>query len=137
MREVILNRFDPIIYPYKIWVAITQDFNDVSGRFLSYDGKGDIKFLDTDKCHAMTMSVMHKEDLKYGALILFKTKKDGTIGTIAHESSHAAKLLFEHIGADASDHEPFEYLLGWIAECVQAVFKTKKEKNEQRAEGGL
>ena len=48
MREVILNRFDPVIYPYKIWVAITDNFNDVSGRFLSYDGKGDIKFLDTD-----------------------------------------------------------------------------------------
>ena len=60
MREVILNRFDPIIYPYKIWVAITQDFNDVSSHFVSYKDRGDIRFSDTDRCHAMTMAVMHK-----------------------------------------------------------------------------
>ena len=130
MREVILNRFDPIIYPYKIWVAITQDFNDVSSHFVSYKDRGDIKFSDTDKCHAMTMAVMHKEDYKYGAIILFKSKKEMNIGSITHEASHAAKLLFEHIGADPAEHEPFEYLVGWIAECIWTVLKGKKQKNE-------
>ena len=130
MKEIVLNRFDPVIYPFKIWVAITDDFNSVGNKFLSYKENEDIKFSNTDKCHAMTISVMHKEDLKYGALLLFKTKKDGTIGTITHESSHAAKLLFEHIGADVSEHEPFEYLLGWIAGCVATVFKVKNKKSD-------
>jgi hypothetical protein len=42
-----------------------------------------------------------------------------------HESSHAAKYLFKHIGADIKEHEPFEYVIGWVAGCCEKVKKNK------------
>lgn len=52
--------------------------------------------------------------------MFFRSKKI-SFELAAHEASHAAKYLFEHIGADCSIHEPFEYVIGWIAGCVETV----------------
>jgi len=44
--------------------------------------------------------------------------------TIAHEASHAAGYIFNHIGADMDCGEPTAYLIGWIADCC---WKSKNE----------
>ena len=121
-----LHEFDPVIYPFKIWICIAKDFKKVlDENFLDYSTNKAIEFEDEGNTGAVTFAVIKKDTRKFGAVIFFPTKKSMSIGYIAHESSHAAKDLFDHIGAEVKHHEPFEYLLEWIAGCCEKVKKTK------------
>lgn len=121
-----IYEFDPVIYPYKLWIVIDKTTKMIPDIFKEYNGK-DIVFDDSevDMMRAFAMTTIHKEQNKYGALLYFKSKKSMTMGLVAHEATHAAKYLFEHINADITEHEPFEYVVGWIAKCCGEV-KTKK-----------
>ena len=72
-----------------------------------YENGKEFNFMNTEKFGALTLEVMEKSTNCYGVLIIFKSKKDMDIKSICHESSHAAKFLFKHIGADVEEHEPF------------------------------
>lgn len=121
-----IHEFDPVIYPYRLWVIIDKNPNVMVEHFKEYVGK-EIVFEDgdVDRLEAFTMPVQSKENQRYGVVIFFRSKRDMTYEIVAHESSHAAKYLFEHINADISEHEPFEYVVGWIAGCIEKVKKNK------------
>jgi hypothetical protein len=131
MKKYQIHQFDPVIYPFKVWITIADDINAaVKERFLDgYSGK-EINFSDiVGMTEAIAHFVQEKEDeRKYGVSIIFRSKKYCTVKNIAHESSHAAKALFRHIGADVNSDECFEYLSGWIADCCYQV-KTGKFKS--------
>ena len=122
-----IHRFDPIIYPYKLWVIINNSPIGIEEKFNEYNGNP-IEFIDRDtmRHEAFTMPVISKEHPEYGVIIFLRSKKSMTYELVAHESSHAAKYLFEHIGSDMKEHEPFEYVVGWIAECCEKVLKNKE-----------
>jgi len=123
-----LHEFDPVIYPFKIWICITKDFQLIlDEHFLDYQTNERIVWGEEydDKSDAATFAVRNKNTHKFGTLIVFANKKAMTVSTIAHEASHGAKDLFHHIGAEVKHHEPFEYLLGWIAKCCDQVKKNK------------
>lgn len=127
---MILEMFDPVIYPYKIWIVINKTPECLSEYFYEYSGKP-IQFEDsngTNRMEAFCMQVKGKVTSQYGTVIYFRNKKNMDYDIIAHEASHAAKQLFEHINADMSDHEPFEYLVGWIAKCCGIVKHSKEFK---------
>ena len=123
MRKIC--EFDPVIYPYKIWILVDRDPTIISSIFNQYDGKP-IESIEKDTINmaGFAMPVCRKENPKYGVIIFFRSKKIITYELVAHESSHAAKYLFEHIGADIKEHEPFEFVIGWIADCCEKVKKT-------------
>ena len=123
---MIIKEFDPVIYPYKLWIVINKSPLCLPDIFDEYTGEK-MEFIerDTEKMEAFTMPVIHKESESYGVVIFLRSKKSMTYELVAHESSHAAKYLFEHIGADIKDHEPFEYVIGWIAGCCQKVKNNK------------
>lgn len=124
MQKVKLHQFDPVLYPFKIWMCVTSEFNKViKEHFNDYETGKEIEYEDDNKHNAITMSVRQKTSRMYGTLIMFRSKKQMTNGIIAHESSHAAKDLFNHIGANISHHEPFEYLLEWIVNQCYVVKK--------------
>ena len=128
---MILREFNPSVYPYKIWVAIDKEPYELCDKFYERSGK-DIKFVEEDghgRNEAFVMQVMKKDDMKYGSVIYFRSKRSMTHEIVAHEACHAAKDLFEHIGADIAPHEPFEYLLGWIVDCC---YKTKNIKRNEK-----
>ena len=129
MTKVIVHEFDPVIYPYKIWIAVSNNLNTACEMFLDADTDKDFIFSDGDngnKYAAMALPAIKKDGRYCGTLIPFKSKKEMSVRNIAHESSHAAKQLFEYIGADTRPHEPFEYIVGWIAECCEKVLKNKE-----------
>lgn len=130
-NNILVHKFDPVIYPYKIYIALSDNPNEISKSFLDYENGEEFSFMNTEKFGALTLQVMEKTTNYYGVLIIFKSKKYMDIKSICHESSHAAKFLFKHIGADVEEHEPFEYLIGWIAECCDKVKKMKNGHNEQ------
>ncbi|MBK5722568.1 hypothetical protein JGH11_16970 [Dysgonomonas sp. Marseille-P4677] len=125
-QETKIHEFDPVIYPYKLWVIIDKSPTIIADRFNEYTNEP-IHFIETDtaKAEAFTMPVVHKENPHYGVLLFFRSRKSMTYELVAHESSHAAKYLFEHIGAEIKEHEPFEYVIGWIAGCCEKVKKNK------------
>ena len=119
-----IHEFDPVIYPYKLWIIISKKPTYIANKFNKYNGNP-IDFIDRDTngLEAFTMPVVRKENSKFGVIIFFRSKKSMSYELVAHESSHAAKYLFEHIGADVKEHEPFEYVVGWIAGCCEKVKK--------------
>jgi hypothetical protein len=118
-------KFDPVIYPYKLWIIIDKTPNDIANKFNEYDNTP-MYYVDTDtKRHeAFTMPVVSKENPEYGVVIFFRSK-NMSYELVSHEASHAAKYMFSHIGASVVDHEPFEYVVGWIAGCCEKVKSNK------------
>jgi len=121
---MILKKFDPVIYPQKLFVFVGKDFKELNGLFTDLeDGEfSDIDFGKFKNFQAVTLKVHHKETKEYGVVIAFLPKFfDCT--TIAHESSHAAGYICYHIGMDMDCGEPTAYLIGWIANCCWSLKK--------------
>lgn len=126
LNRMRIHEFDPVIYPYKLWVIVDKSPKDIPSYFLDNEGN-ELKSIEEDTAGAdgFSLNVINKDLSHYGALIFFKNKKSMTYKLVAHEASHAAKFLFEHIEADMREHEPFEYVVGWIAECCEKVKRGK------------
>ena len=125
MSNIVVHEFNPVIYPYKIWITVSNNLDKACEMFNDDVTGNPFVFTSKDKYAAMALPSIKIDGNYIGTLILFKSKKEMTIKNIAHESSHAAKQLFQHIGADVSEHEPFEYVVGWVAECCEKVLKNK------------
>ena len=134
LNSMNIHEFNPVIYPYKVWIVINKNPAGIADRFKEYDGSK-IVFAqgDVDRSEAFTMPVQSKEKpLFYGVVLFFRSKKSMSYELVAHEASHAAKYLFDHIGADVSHHEPFEYVIGWIARCCEEVKRYKANGKIER-----
>ncbi len=110
--------YDLVIYPMKIWVAFGEaDFSD---EFCWEDGEPVITdVIKGGNYEANVMWLVFEVETKSAGVILhFKSKRAAKMEIIAHEACHAAKSVFEYIGADINPHEPFEYLLTYIVKCV-------------------
>ena len=127
-----IKRFDPVIYPQKLWVAVTEDATELNGLFVKeYEGEP-INFEVyefKEKYEALTIRVRSKTR-HFGVLIIFKPKFLD-VKTIAHEASHAAGYIFHHIGADMDCGEPTAYLMGWIADCCWKMKNSKANGSQQ------
>lgn len=112
-----IHEFDPVIYPRKLWVAVSTD--TFSDRFES-------EWDDT----AIVDCVRDKLRNLGCILVRFESKNAITIANIAHESSHIAMNIFDYIGAkvDLANQETFSYLVGWVADCINQV-RTGKFKD--------
>lgn len=121
-----VHEFDPVIYPYKLWVIVDKTPEVIPTIFTEYSGDK-IEFIerDTKMTQAFVMPVIHIESNRYGVVMFFRSKSTMTFELVAHEASHAAKYLFTHVNASIDEHEPFEYVIGWIAKCCEKVKKNK------------
>ncbi|MGL4519572.1 MAG: hypothetical protein ACRCUJ_07855 [Phocaeicola sp.] len=115
-----IAEYNPSIYPYLVWVLINDSPQLIAEHFNGYDGE-EIQNLesDTSSMAAFAMPVTKKDDSSYGVILYFRSKESMTYELVAHESTHAAKYLFKHIGAEIEPFEPFEFLVGWIAGCCE------------------
>lgn len=116
-----IHEFDPVVYPCKLWVAVSTD--TFSDRF------EDVSEWD-DTADAIVDCVRDKLRNLGGILVRFESKNAITIANIAHESSHIAMNIFDYIGAkvDLANQETFSYLVGWVADCINQV-RTGKFKD--------
>jgi hypothetical protein len=120
-----IRMFDPVIYPFKIWIIIDKKPDIIAENFREYDGKKVIFTDDDGTKRQEAFSMMVQNDEYYGAVIYFRSKESICYELAAHEASHTAKHISEHIGADTRPHEYFEYLVGWIAKCIEKVKNNK------------
>lgn len=118
-----IYEFDPVIYPRLLWIAVgvpTAVLNDMFEDKLE------------DMAESSNAEVINarrlKPDVKGGVLIRFRSKRDMTANVTTHEAAHAALEIFDYIGAfvDFQNQEPFCYLVGWIAKCIDKVKRGKE-----------
>ena len=120
-----IHKFDPLIYPRKIWITYDATAKELNEMFPDGDGEGK-RFTDNDleSSYAITYSVGVKEpECQGGYLLRFESKGVMTSWNLAHESIHAATGIFRDIGAsaDVDNDEPFTYLVSWIVKCCEQV----------------
>ena len=95
-----IHEFDPVIYPRKLWVAVSTD---------RFEGVSECD----DTADAIVDCVRDK----------LQSKDAVTIANIAHESSHMAMNIFDYIGAkvDLANQATFSYPVVWVAGCISQV----------------
>lgn len=118
-----IYEFDPIIYPVKIWVSVTNDLSLIEEKFLHYPS---LEFYDKnfeDKMERFTQMVTDRETRLIGILLVFRHKRLLTPGKVAHEVVHATRKIWGHLGEVNVGMEADAYLVEWIMECVELVKK--------------
>ena len=124
-----IHEFDPVIYPLKLWVIVTDNDKELEELF-------DIECDVTDfanKNEAIVFPCSLKENSKKGVCVVFQNKKYMNTKNIAHESVHIASVIFLECNVDMRFNngldEHFAYLVGWAAECCEKVKKGVGETN--------
>jgi peptide deformylase len=126
--------FDNGIYPIVLYVAINPDMEEVEKRFYQVSKEGYLSEFDTTPKWKQPVSTVYdccdKKDMRNGALCCIWKKSDFYARFCAHEATHIASLIFERIGCEISGYygksqEPFAYLVGWVADCLERVKKNK------------
>lgn len=119
--NTVIHEFHPVVYPIRLWVTISSDFEAISERFEYYPSGDKIETSESNLFAAFTYRVKKKETGHMGVLLVFCTKKHCTIKNIAHEATHAARWIWNHLGEDRPALEADAYLVGWICECIEKV----------------
>lgn len=119
MAKTKIYKYKTEIYSYTFYIAISDDPDSILSQLKHIDSQSIEKVVYGYKglCYPLcdvgenaSLIILHPDHIKPGV--------------VAHEASHAAKDLFEYIGAEPSAHETFEYLLGWIVDkCYEAIAK--------------
>ena len=118
-----LKEFKNDIYPRRLWVATSWE--EVKDKFTF-----DYELKETENNLATTYPrVRHKGNRRFGVLIVFNIGRNmggsEIVGTITHESLHAANSIFDEmgIGYDLNNDEHAAYFVGWIARCCWKVLQ--------------
>jgi hypothetical protein len=120
IKFMILKKFDPIIYPYKIWVVKEANGTELNGIFTFAHSDEPLDFIyELEKYKCTTFAVHNTQDNEYGALIVFKEEPQAW--DVSHESFHAACFCFDHLGEPCKQGEPLAYLVEFIVKCCYEV----------------
>ncbi|MDR0711132.1 MAG: hypothetical protein LBF67_02135 [Prevotellaceae bacterium] len=124
-----MKRFNPTIYPQRLWVAISKDGTDLNGLFRHQESNVIMLFeeYNFEDAEAVTLKVTEVKSRYSGVLIAF-THKNMKCSTIAHEAVHAAGFMFKSIGQQVNGDETFAYLVGWIADCCCKIVNGKAKQ---------
>lgn len=135
-----IHEFNPVIYPFYLWVIKKPTNNDVKDNFWgitssyeTYEIEDDMLDRQHVKSNAWVLPVAKKESKRIGALVCLEKVRQMTIGKIAHEATHVVDWVCEHLdlkGFSYADGEARAYLTGWVSDCVNNVLKEKVKSNE-------
>lgn len=124
MEKQKIYEFDQQIYPRKLWVTVGVPFEDLKDEFEDIDKMS--KSVDASVDYTRKL----KPEVMGGVLVRYLNTDAMTTKIITHESVHIAVGIFDYIGApiDINHQEPFAYLCGWIAKCIEEVKHIETEK---------
>lgn len=113
--------FDSVIYPFKLWVSITNDLNDICGTFIDFYTKYGLTKKFSPNQIAFTQVVERISDDFLGILIVIQNKDDCTTQIMAHEATHAVRDIWEILNECSVGKEADAYLVGWVVKCIESV----------------
>ena len=121
MDKIKIHEFDTTIYPYTLWVVVTDDINVLREHFLDRNKdelKGDID------SKGITCDVVSKVNTrKYGSVIAFRDVECLSADISAHEAYHFTCSLFDYIEEKYPSEEAVVYLLEWVVKCCMSLKK--------------
>ena len=122
-----IHTFDPVIYPFKLYVIKYPNTEEINDKFTSFDFTS-LNYKLYTNVHAVTWNtvVRLKETNKFGVLVILCPGKIN-IGHIAHEATHAARVIWDWITENTTGAEADAYLVQWIVDCINQV-RTNKFK---------
>lgn len=129
-----IHEFDPVIYPTRLWVAISPDFRSIDRDFYCLDNNGEV--VDDPKkdydghtsAIATTFLVAHRKSGWKGCLVAVWKRKECGAGICAHEGTHVVDWIDGELGLGGhsfDDGEPRAYLTQWVANCIDRVIRGK------------
>ena len=122
-----IHQFDPVIYPVKLYVIKYPNAEEINDKFTDFDFTS-LNYKLNANVYAVTWNtvVRLKETNKFGVLIILYPGKIN-IGHIAHEATHAARVIWDWLTENTTGAEADAYLVGWISDCINQV-RTNKFK---------
>ena len=141
-----VDKYDPIIYPRKLWVTgevIGLDkifvFNKLdSTKVECPTAYGQlVDEYTTSKDGLLTCPVTNRATGEYGALVIIMDH-NLEFGSEAHEAVHVADYIFDELGmysqSFAHHNEQYAYLVGWAAGCISKTLINIKRDYDTRRE---
>ena len=122
-------KFDPQVYPFKVWVAQGVDFEYMSNNFYAFidgfavDITNDMWDAEPNTKIIRVYPVVEKGSMLIGAIARILQPEDVGVRTMAHEATHITDLMCEELGIDGCNYSYFggearAYFAGWVAECI-------------------
>ena len=125
-----IYEFDPVIYPFRLWVAVNPSPDEIKEKFYGFTTDNERVEIqdDLNDCFkiATTTIVSDKKSGWVGCFVSIWKPKQMDVKTIAHEASHVADFISEQFGITMDSFENGEakaYLVGWAADCIEKVKK--------------
>ena len=124
-----LRKYDPQIYPRKLWVATSENVQYLIDTF-TFFSTIDLKKVNdntakellnpssSERMIAAVYPVMHNKTTEYGALVIIFDISEFTTGLIGHEAVHVADYICDELGIytdSLANNEHYAYLVGWVA----------------------
>lgn len=130
-----IYEFNPVIYPFRLYVAVNPTFEEVEETFYAYDVETNERsnmlkddFYNDYGTIATCYPIVHKKDAWISILVRIRLKGQMDAGTIAHEASHICDFVCQRYGIyrnGFNEGEATGYLTGWIANCINSVKRNK------------
>lgn len=131
-KECKIYEFNPIVYPFRLWVGMNVHSNDVQNKFFAYNFDETVSdFTDKELLQtnvaATTYPVVERESGQWGAFININRKDKISVGVMAHESSHVCDMLSDRFGLVGEIDKMFShgearaYFIEWVANCINEV----------------
>lgn len=130
-------KFDPVIYPEKLWVVKNPDVAEIERLFFPFNNDGELcdsfgtSLSDSDGKYANTIIVADKANGDRGCLISLLCPKGCGAGVCSHEALHYVALVGEELGIELGNFdksEPMAYLEQWATNCIWSVLVGRPEK---------
>jgi len=106
------------LYPIQLHVTCTED---LKGLFEKYTCINKNEIIDTNwgvNVAFVEHGIYDKTTGRNVMLVVFRTIKDMTFGTIVHEANHVAQRIWEVIGEQEFGIEADSYLTEWVASSI-------------------
>lgn len=131
-----IYEFNPIIYPFRLWVGVQVPVKDIQEKFFAHNFDDTISdFTDKELLQttfaATTYPVVERKDNWIGCFININRKDKLTVGVMAHEATHVCDMLSDRIGLVGEVDKMFShgearaYFVEWVANCINEVKQGK------------
>ena len=123
-KQMQIHEFDPVIYPVKLSIIKNPTSNFIKDNFKQLDG-GEINTHRTVGSYATTFNDVVENITSHKYTVLIRIFGKQTSPELAHEATHAARIIWDWLGEINTGVEADAYLVQWIVKCLDEVNKNK------------
>ena len=127
MKHPVIYRYDPVLYPVKLWVVATSDLTIIKENFNHFPSGKSYKTKGADGLDAFVDTVTSAETREIGILVVFKPSRTYKAELMAHEATHVSDRLWRQIGERIPGSEANAYFVGWVVDCIEKALKNKSK----------